>query len=105
MKLLIIEDDVDLCAILKKGFIKKGYLVDPATDGLEGDELAFVNVYNLIILDLNLPNIDGLEILKHIRGDKQSGSDARSWCRFINHRETNRPSITRKVNSTLSYGI
>lgn len=70
MKLLIIEDDPDLSSILKRGFSKKGYTVETATDGFDGDELAFVNEYDLIILDLNLPNMDGLEILKHIREEK-----------------------------------
>lgn len=70
MKILIIEDDLDLSAILKKGFIKKGYQVDVAIDGEVGDELAFINDYDLIILDLNLPNMDGIDILKNIRNEK-----------------------------------
>lgn len=70
MKILIIEDDIDLSAILKKGFMKKGYIVDTAADGLEGDELSYVNDYDVIILDLNLPNIDGFEVLKNIRKEK-----------------------------------
>ena len=67
MKLLIIEDEEDLLAALKAGFEKKGYVVDAADDGLNGCELAFINHYDLIILDLNLPSMDGLEILRHIR--------------------------------------
>ena len=67
MKLLIIEDEEDLLRALKAGFEKKGYAVDVAADGTEGCELAFINDYDLIILDLNLPSMDGLEILRHIR--------------------------------------
>ncbi|WP_066649133.1 response regulator transcription factor [Christensenella timonensis] len=67
MKLLIIEDEEDLLRALKAGFEKKGYAVDIAADGTEGCELAFINDYDLIILDLNLPGMDGLEILSHIR--------------------------------------
>lgn len=67
MKLLIIEDEEDLLDALKTGFEKKGYVVDTAADGTDGGELAFVNDYDLILLDLNLPGMDGLEILKKIR--------------------------------------
>ena len=67
MKLLIIEDEPDMRNTLKKGFIKKGYLVDTAEDGEEGSYLALVNTYDVIVLDLNLPGKDGLEILQEIR--------------------------------------
>ena len=67
MKLLIIEDEPDMRNVLKKGFIKKGYLVDTAEDGEEGSYLALVNTYDVIVLDLNLPGKDGLEILQEIR--------------------------------------
>ena len=67
MKLLIIEDEPDMRNALKKGFIKKGYLVDTAEDGEEGSYLALVNTYDVIVLDLNLPGNDGLEILQEIR--------------------------------------
>lgn len=67
MKLLIIEDEEDLLKVLKKYFIKKGYVVDTASDGLEGFQMYEINNYDLIILDLNLPSIDGIEILSNIR--------------------------------------
>ena len=67
MKLLIIEDEPDMRNALKKGFIKKGYLVDTAEDGEEGSYLALVNTYDVIVLDLNLPGKDGLEIFQEIR--------------------------------------
>ena len=67
MKLLIIEDEPDMRNALKKGFIKKGYLFDTAEDGEEGSYLALVNTYDVIVLDLNLPGKDGLEILQEIR--------------------------------------
>ena len=64
---MIIEDEPDMRNALKKGFIKKGYLVDTAEDGEEGSYLALVNTYDVIVLDLNLPGKDGLEILQEIR--------------------------------------
>lgn len=67
MKLLIIEDEIDLLSALKKGFIKKGFAVDTAEDGEEGSYLAETNDYDVIILDLNLPQKDGLEVLEEIR--------------------------------------
>lgn len=67
MKLLIVEDEIDLLSALKKGFIKMGYAVDTAEDGEEGAFLASVNEYDVIVLDLNLPSRDGLDVLREIR--------------------------------------
>lgn len=67
MKILIIEDEVDLIYALEKGFRKKGYVVETAMDGKEGLELYNINEYDIIILDLNLPYIDGIDILCAIR--------------------------------------
>ena len=67
MKLLIIEDEADLRHALCKGLAKKGYVTDEAADGTEGYELAFINQYDLILLDLNLPGMDGLTLLRKIR--------------------------------------
>lgn len=67
MKILIVEDEMDLRNSLKKGLEKKGYSVDVASDGEEGLEKAFVNSYDLMILDLNLPRVDGLTVLDEIR--------------------------------------
>lgn len=67
MRLLLVEDEADLCFLMKKGLKKKGYAVDIAMDGEEALFLYSVNKYDLIILDLNLPIINGLEVLKKIR--------------------------------------
>lgn len=67
MKLLLIEDEEDLVNALAAGFKKYGYAVDTATDGREGLELSYINHYDLIVLDLNLPTMNGLEILSEIR--------------------------------------
>lgn len=71
MRLLLIEDEEDLINTLSRGLRKVGYSVDTATDGRDGLDLFYMNEYDLIILDLNLPSIDGLEILSKIREENQ----------------------------------
>lgn len=75
MKLLIIEDEIDLVNALKKGFIKKGSVVDSATDGEDGLKLYYINQYDLIILALNLPSMDSLEVLKAIYDNRTRCSE------------------------------
>lgn len=67
MRLLIIEDEEDLAAALARGLRKQGYAVDIALDGEDGYELAEVNDYDLLILDLSLPGLDGLEVCRRLR--------------------------------------
>lgn len=67
MRILVVEDEIDLLESIAEGLRIDGYAVDTSEDGEEGLELALVNEYDLIILDLNLPNMDGIEILKNIR--------------------------------------
>ncbi|MCI8980580.1 MAG: response regulator transcription factor [Clostridia bacterium] len=67
MKLLLIEDEEDLSAIIARGLRKTGYAVDCAYDGEEGLYMYGVNEYDLIILDLNIPVTDGIDVLKQIR--------------------------------------
>jgi DNA-binding response OmpR family regulator len=71
MKLLIVEDDELLQKTLYKGFRKLDYTVDAASDGEEALDMFFSNVYDLIVLDLNLPKIDGMEVLEEIRADNK----------------------------------
>ena len=67
MKLLIVEAETTLLRALSKGFRKLGYTVDAAEDGEQALDFYFDNQYNLVVLDLNLPKIDGLDVLKEIR--------------------------------------
>lgn len=67
MRILIIEDEVRLSNIIKKGFTEDGFAVDQAFDGEEGQYLAETETYNLIILDLMLPKLNGIEICKNLR--------------------------------------
>lgn len=67
MKILIIEDDEKIISFLKKGLEEECYIVDFATDGEEGLYLASINEYNLILLDIQLPKKDGLEVCKSLK--------------------------------------
>jgi len=67
MRVLIIEDEVRLSNIIKKGFTEDGFAVDQAFDGEEGQYLAENEEYDLIVLDLTLPKKDGLEVCKILR--------------------------------------
>jgi DNA-binding response OmpR family regulator len=67
MKLLVIEDDEAILSLLKRGLEEEGMVVDVATNGEDGEYLAEVNHYDIIILDWMLPKKSGIEILKDIR--------------------------------------
>ena len=67
MKILLVEDEEKLLETIKEGLVHCGYAVDTALDGEEGSFMAFTNDYDLIILDINLPQKDGFEILKEVR--------------------------------------
>lgn len=70
MKLLLVEDNQELASSLKKGLEERGYQIDMSHDGFDGEEKAFVNMYDCILLDLNLPEKDGLEVLSFLRSQE-----------------------------------
>lgn len=72
MKVLVIEDNPDILANILDYLELKGFTVDCAQDGLTGLHLASTNHYDLIVLDIMLPSIDGLTICKRLRDDAQS---------------------------------
>ncbi len=72
MRLLIVEDEGDLRSILKKKLKKEHYTVDDCGNGLDALDYISMADYDGIILDIMLPGLDGLELLKKIRGE---GSD------------------------------
>lgn len=67
MRVLLVEDEKPLAAALGKIFEKNKILVDVANDGIEGNLLSQNDVYDVIILDIMLPGMTGLEILQSIR--------------------------------------
>ncbi len=70
MRILIVEDEKKVAGFIKKGLEEETYAVDAAHDGEEGFHLASMNQYDMIILDLMLPNMDGLEVLTRLRDKK-----------------------------------
>lgn len=64
MRILLIEDEQELADALLKGLSLKRYAVDSALDGAQGYQMAMDEHYDLIVLDLNLPGMDGLSLLK-----------------------------------------
>jgi len=71
MRLLVVEDQNDLRNILKKRLDEAGYMIDEASDGEIATDLIDYTDYDLIILDIMIPKINGLEILKELRRKKQ----------------------------------
>jgi DNA-binding response OmpR family regulator len=70
MRILVIEDDLPLAKFITKGLEQEHYAVDHASDGEQGHLMAADFDYDLIVLDLNLPKMDGLSVLKYLRPGK-----------------------------------
>lgn len=68
MKLLVIEDEEKTADYLRQGLMEAGFVVDLARNGLDGHHLALDDVYDLIILDVMLPDVDGWRIVQAVRG-------------------------------------
>lgn len=67
MRLLLVEDDLDLIHTLQKDLEHAGYAVDVANDGIEAKFLGCEGIYDVVVLDLGLPKLNGLEVLKYWR--------------------------------------
>lgn len=67
----MVEDEVDLADALARGLRRDGYAVDVANDGEEALSRLALNAYDLVCLDLNLPEVDGLEVCRRLRTDPE----------------------------------
>jgi DNA-binding response OmpR family regulator len=72
MRVLIAEDDVALATFVRKGLEAEHYAVDVSHDGEQARAMAGELDYDLLMLDLNLPRVDGVSILRHLRTRKPS---------------------------------
>jgi len=70
MRILVVEDELKVARFLKKGLEAEGYEVETAADGKSGEKLARTEAYDLILLDVLLPQKDGFEILRDLRKDE-----------------------------------
>ncbi|KAA3652639.1 MAG: response regulator [Proteobacteria bacterium] len=67
MRILIVEDEAKTGDYLRQGLTESGYVVDLARDGMDGLHLALTGDYDLVILDVMLPKLDGWQVLETIR--------------------------------------
>lgn len=67
MKLLVVEDENKTADYVRQGLMEAGFVVDLARNGLDGHHMAMTEAYDLIILDVMLPDIDGRRILQSVR--------------------------------------
>ncbi len=67
MRILVVEDEEKVASFIRKGLEEERYAVDVALDGEEGLELAELNPYDLIVLDLMLPGLDGFRFIQRLR--------------------------------------
>ncbi len=67
MRLLLVEDDKDLCAFAREGLVREGFAVDVARNGQEAVDLAVERQYDVILMDVMMPEMDGFTALKTLR--------------------------------------
>ena len=71
MKRLVVEDEKELLYSIAEGLRLSGYAVDTASDGEAAEEMCAIGNYDLIVLDINLPKVDGFTVLKRIREENK----------------------------------
>ncbi len=71
MRLLLVEDDVTLAKVITRGLTEEGHAIDHAPTLARADEVLSINDYDLVVLDLGLPDGDGLELCHRIRADEE----------------------------------
>ena len=70
MRVLVVDDDRRLCNIVRRGLVEEAYAVDVAYDGEEGEYMAEVSPYDLIILDIMMPKKDGIQVCEELRAKR-----------------------------------
>ena len=71
LRLLIVEDEKQMCDTVARSLYAAGYEVDTCYDGAEALECILAENYDLIVLDLNLPGMDGMDLLKELRKENE----------------------------------
>lgn len=88
MRILVVEDEPKTGDYLKQGLSEAGFMVDLARDGLDGLHLALTEAYDLAVLDVMLPGIDGWQVLQGIR---RAGKEMPVCLRRLNIEQVYRP--------------
>jgi two-component system OmpR family response regulator len=70
MRILVVEDDADGAAMLKRGLVRKGHVIDLATTGIDALWMARTVQYDVVLLDVNLPEHDGFEVCRQLRASE-----------------------------------
>jgi two-component system copper resistance phosphate regulon response regulator CusR len=71
MRILIVEDETKTASYLQRGLTEQGHVVDVATNGIDGQHAAIEMSYDVMVLDVMLPGIDGFAVLREVRRTKQ----------------------------------
>ena len=74
-KILIVEDDPDIADLLELNLRDAGYRTELAKNGLDGARMALENDFDLVCLDIMLPKLDGMEVLKRLEKDHEISED------------------------------
>ncbi len=106
MRLLVVEDDPSMNASLRQGLSEAGYAVDAVLSGRDGLDYALASDYDLLILDIMLPGMDGLELLARLRDQSKRTPvlllTARTRSKIGSEGWTAGPTITWSNHSTLT---
>ncbi len=70
MRMLVVEDDSKIASFIVKGFKEGGFAVDHYADGAEGLSPALDEPYDVVVLDIMLPSLDGLSVVQQMRQKK-----------------------------------
>jgi DNA-binding response OmpR family regulator len=83
MRILVVEDEHDLAGAVAAGLRREGYAVDVAADGRSALDRLGVHAYDMVCLDLNLPDADGLDICRHVVSTPRPGDGAADAPRIL----------------------
>jgi two-component system, OmpR family, response regulator len=72
MRILVVEDDLKIAEFIQKGLKSAGFAVDHATTGNKGLDMAFSEPYDTLVVDIMLPELDGISLIKKIRAEKNN---------------------------------
>ena len=70
MRILVVEDEPGVAQFIQQGLTESGYAIDVARDGAEGLDYALAKTYDAIVLDIMLPKLNGLEVLRELRNQR-----------------------------------